>query len=197
MVGTPPLSVNDSANASASLSPGLEYGFMLAALSEFANQAGAAASATSGASYVPNQAPFDTIDLAQAMFDDIRSDGRLDGFARGVAISLGTVALDTQAYRHGLAVDIVRVAATRSESSLGIPYGNETGLPVAAVLPFATHYNDSTDAIFGEVPRLPLRAAAPASFRLLPSLPAAGCAVRSRSRVRCKTNSVLIHRPLQ
>lgn len=170
VVGTSPLAVSDSANASASLSPGLEYGFMLAALSEFANQAGAAASAASGASYVPNQAPFDMIDMAQAMFDDIRSDGCLDGVAHGVAISLGTIALDTQAYRHGLAVDIVRVAATRSESSLGIPYGNETGLPVAAVFPFATHYNDSTDAIFGEAPPVAL---AGGGLRIIPAAPVA------------------------
>ena len=168
VVGTSPLAVDDSANASASLSPGLEYGFLLAALSEFANQAGIAASAESGAPYVPNQPPFDAIDLSQAMFDDIRSDGRLDGFAGGLPVSLGTVALDTQAYRHGLAVDIVRMAGIRGESALGIPYGNETGLPVAAVLPFATHYNDSTDAIFGGAPPIALAGGGPIIIQSTP-----------------------------
>ncbi|MHB1951407.1 MAG: hypothetical protein ACYCQK_08030 [Acidiferrobacteraceae bacterium] len=158
VVATSPLAVNDTANQSASLSAGLEYGFMLAGFSELAEQIGAAASAANGNPYVPNEAPFDTIDLAQKMADDIRADGLLDGVAGATPVALGPVALDTRIYRHRLAADILDIAATQGESALGIPYGNETGLTVAEVLPFATAYNNSVDPVFGGAPTVSLTA---------------------------------------
>lgn len=139
IVRTRPLDVTDRTNASPYLSPGLQYGFMTAAISQWT----AEASATNGVA--THQAPFNSISFAQMMYDDIAADGLLDGLSvdsLGMPSRqhVGTVTIDASVYRHQIARDMLRFAATDY---------NRTSLIPTALVNVASAYNDFPNSIFG------------------------------------------------
>ena len=133
---TQPLDVADPLNADTQMTPGLSYGFVLAAVSEWTLEAGAQIPVSS-----PNGVPYDSMDWTQQLYDDIRLDGTLDGNGTAGAAHLGSTALTPVDDCHGVAVALVQVAALRGAGGVGGYYGNETGLPVSLVLPEAATVN--------------------------------------------------------
>ena len=151
IIATLPVDITNPANAAPGLTPGLQYAFTAAALSGWTDYAAAIDQATPGA------APFNAVSLAQCMQDDIAADGVLDGNGAGpggtlVPLSLGTFALDEDVYRHGLAVQMIRVAQSAH---------NRTSVTPAAVAAAAQAYNDSTSPIFGNRPVIPFAEGGP------------------------------------
>lgn len=101
-------------------------------------------------------------------FDDIRSDGVLDGRGSRGAQTLGTLALTTDTYRHELALALLRIAGAGA---------NRTGLTPDQLLRAANRWNDSSAAIFGNAATRPISSTAPTLTNLRP---AANTRVRGR-----------------
>ena len=109
VVQTAPLDITDPSNASPSLSPGLQYGFEIAALSNWTQSAALADNAAVGS------APYNSISLADLMHEDIAADGELDGkgldqYGDPASLHVGTFILNEDIYRHALAVNMIRAA---------------------------------------------------------------------------------------
>lgn len=159
VLATPPLDIADVQNADSVLSPGLKYGFVLAAISEWVWEQGSNAAAQAGLPYQPGADPFNSISFAQVLYEDVAADGVLDGeglAGSGHPLHLGAVPVSTEAYRHALALALVRTAFARGSSSTGVPTGNYSSLPPALLIPFAATINDSSDALFHGVVPTPL-----------------------------------------
>lgn len=134
---TTPKEITDPANASASLTPPLRYGFLAGAISDWTYTHAPAAA-------VPHQTPYTSIDFAQLLYDDIAADGLLDGVGTGGAsLSFGTTPLSVAVYRLAIGTSIVRIAANAN---------NKTGLDATKVMSFAQAYIANTDAFFNAVP---------------------------------------------
>jgi hypothetical protein len=137
---TTPKEIIDVANASASLTPELRYGFLAGAISLWTyNHTPSTAAA--------HLAPYTSIDFAQTLYQDISADGVLDGFGLDstgakAQLSFGTVPLSVDVYRLGIGTAIVQMAGNAN---------NKTRLTGAQVLSFASSYIASTDAIFNNV----------------------------------------------
>lgn len=135
-VATQPLDVADPMNADTQLTPGLTYGFLLAAISQWTQQAQPLAEPAG-----VTAAPFDSIDWSQQVYQDMRLDGTLNGQGTDGAAHLASTPLTGISDCHGLAVALVQLAATPGGGSSGSGTGNETGLPVQMLLPEAATYN--------------------------------------------------------
>ena len=137
---TTPKEVTDVANASAYLTPELQYGFLAGAISMWTyNNTPGTASA--------RQPPYTSIDFAQTLYQDISADGVLDGVGidstgAKAQLSFGTTPLSTDVYRMGIGANIVVMAGNPN---------NQTGLTGAQVLPFAKTYIANSDPIFNNV----------------------------------------------
>jgi hypothetical protein len=137
---TTPKEITDVANASASLTPELRYGFLAGAISLWTyNHTPSTAAA--------HLAPYTSIDFAQTLYQDISADGVLDGFGvdstgAKAQLSFGTTPLSPAVYRLGIGTAIVQMAANAN---------NKTGLTGAQVLSFADSYIASTDLMFNNV----------------------------------------------
>jgi hypothetical protein len=137
---TTPKEITDVANASATLTPELRYGFLAGAISLWTyNHTPSTASA--------HLAPYTSIDFAQTLYQDISADGVLDGFGvdstgAKAQLSFGTMPLSPAVYRLGIGTAIVQMAANAN---------NKTGLTGAQVLSFADSYIASTDPMFNNV----------------------------------------------
>jgi len=153
--GTAPLDVTDVANAG-SLTPGHEYGFFEAALSQWTADAGTQSNVAPHTLYTSSS-------LLTLAFDDLRSDGVLNGRGSGGAQRLGSVTLTTDTYRHELALAMLRF--TRSAT-------NRTGLTADQLLRAANRWNDSRAAIFGDAAVRPISSAAPTVTNLTPTVDA-------------------------
>jgi hypothetical protein len=130
---TRPVDVTDVANASASLTPSLQYGFLAAAISQWTLNA----SRTNGTA---DHSIHNSITFANLAYDDLLADGVLDGLGTAGPLSVGTIPLSADVYRHGLAVGALQfVQGSR----------NRTGLATTGVLTFVKTFNDSTNEIFG------------------------------------------------
>lgn len=166
-----PLNITNSANQSAGLNPGLQYGFFEAAISEWTNTEAIA----NGSTQV--NGPYTSIAFAQEMYDDVVSDGVLDGngltqYGPENPLSLGAVALGTDSYRHELAIGMIRIASVRptvtagSAGATNVTVGNATSIPATALTPVAQKYNNATDPLFNGANPLPFVPTTPLSLTL-------------------------------
>ena len=101
---------------------------------------------------VARTSPYTSIDFAQLLYQDISTDGLLDGIgldSAGAAapLSFGTTPLGVDVYRKGLGVSLVQMAAHPN---------NKTALGASQVLAFAQSYVANTDAMFHNVAPTPI-----------------------------------------
>lgn len=150
---TMPLDITNVANATGAVTAAHEYGFFEAALSQWTADAGARTGTTPHTVHTSSS-------LLTLAYDDIRSDGILDGRGSAGAQQLGSLALGTDSYRHELALALLRIA----RSSV-----NQTGLTADRLLRAANRWNDSTAAMFGDAAVRPISSAAPTLANLRPA----------------------------
>lgn len=157
-----PLDITDPGNATGGLSPGHEYGFHEAAVSQWTADAGTRNGTEPHATHT-------SISFAALGYDDIRADGVLDGRAGEATLRVGTIPLTTDVYRLELALALLRIARGSA---------NRTGLGADRLLPTANRWNESTVAMFGEAEVTPLSEIGPVLTELRP---AAGARVSGRA----------------
>lgn len=145
VLSTLPLDITDVANATPWLTAGHEYGFSLAAISGLT----LSACRTNG---VEDHGLYNSIGFIQRAYDDIRADGVLDGKAAQGALSMGVVPLTTRVYRHELAIQSLNMASNTV---------NRTNLTATQLVDTAMRLNDSTAAVFGSDPMVPLAEGGP------------------------------------
>lgn len=115
------------------------YGFFLAALSSFSQWAGQQNNVAAHTVYT-------TIGLSQVMYNDLRSDGVLDGRGFNKAgdammnLALGTVALNQDVYRIAVAQHLLAMSASAQ---------NKTGFGRAELRPVARGLATSSHPVFG------------------------------------------------
>jgi hypothetical protein len=141
---TMPVQITAQINGNSTLTPELRYGFLAGAISSWTYSHAPAAHA--------HVTPYTSIDFAQLIYQDISADGILDGKGFDgtgslVQLSFGPTPLNVDVYRFGIGAGMIQMAANAR---------NKSSLAVADVLPFATSYIASTDAMFNGV--------APAAF---------------------------------
>lgn len=95
---------------------------------------------------------YNSIKFAAAAYQDIASDGQLDGKDQGRIIAQGTVRLTPDVYRS----DIARNMLVMANSDV-----NVTGLTPTDILPMAQQYNQSNSALFAGAEIRPLEALSP------------------------------------
>lgn len=139
-----PKDITDIANASFNFTPELKYGFLAGAISTWTYT-----NSPANAKHAP---PYTSINFAQLMYDDISYDGLLDGIAFDTSnapyqIAFGTIPLNADVYRLGLAASLVQMASSPN---------NKTGLDGAAVMLYAKNHANGTDASFNGVQPKPL-----------------------------------------
>ncbi|MEJ2573638.1 MAG: hypothetical protein P8164_08655 [Gammaproteobacteria bacterium] len=134
-----PQDISAPAAGAAKLSVPYTYGFFLAALSSFAEW-------VNGQNNVPAHTVYTSLSLCQVMYNDIRSDGVLDGRGLNKAgdaimdLALGTVALNQDVYRIAIAQHLLAVSAGAQ---------NKTGLGRNDLLDVARSFSTSTSPLFG------------------------------------------------
>lgn len=153
---TIPREITNAANASASLTPELQYGFLSGGISMWAYN------------NPPSLAlrlvkPYVSIKLVQLMYQDVVADGFLDGVGKdagGVAMNLsfGTKLLGVDVYRTGFASSVLKIADN---------VNNKTGLNSSKVLSFAQAYSVNTDPMWAGVP--PVQVSTPTVALLTPT----------------------------
>lgn len=148
-----PLDITDTANATGGLTPGHEYGFFQAAVSQWTAEAGARNGTAAHTTYT--SASFTALG-----YDDIRTDGVLDGRAGDTPLSVGTIPLSTDTYRLELALALLRAARSAA---------NRTSLGAERLLPAANRWNESTVAMFGNAQVTPLSSLGPLLSNLQPA----------------------------
>ena len=153
-----PHNISDPNDATTQLTAPYTYGFLLAAISSFTlqvNQKNGALAHT----------PYTSMDLGQIMYNDILSDGVLDGRGSNKAASaqmdlaLGTVPLNQDVYRVALAQHLL--AVTNSSQ-------NKTGLSVSDLSDVAHKLSTDTDTLFGALQPANTAAFAPVIVPVLP-----------------------------
>jgi hypothetical protein len=140
-----PLEVVDKSNATPVVTDQHLYGFATASISQL----------TAWISEQNNDdihKEYNSIKLAAAAYQDIASDGQLDGKDQGRIIAQGTVRLTSDVYRS----DIARNMLVMANSAV-----NVTGLTPTDILPMAEQYNQSNAALFAGAEIVPLEAFAP------------------------------------
>ncbi len=150
IIHTTPLEVTDINNASANPTPGLEYGFLAAGISQWVLDH------TPSGVPTPLQQPYTSIKFDQLMHDDVAADGLLDGEGldpNGVKIGLsfGTTALSPTVYRQGIGVSVLEFAAGSNPAD---STSNKTGLTPGnspSFLTWAEAYAANTDKMFDGV----------------------------------------------
>ena len=131
-----PHNITDPNGATTQLTAPYTYGFLLAALSSFAQQ-------VSQQNDASEHTPYTSLYLAQVMYNDIVSDGMLDGRGYNKAadammdLALGNVALNQDVYRVALAQHLLAVSDSPQ---------NKTGLSRSELSDLA--HRLSTNALF-------------------------------------------------
>lgn len=146
IIKTLPLEITDPANASSTLTPGLQYGFLAGGISMWASKN---YPATEPSAFIK---PYISIKFVQLMYQDIIADGLLDGHGfdsngTAIQISFGNVPLSPTVYRQGLGVSMLQMADNTN---------NKTGLNSSKVLSYAQAFAGSTDAMFAGVTPQPI-----------------------------------------
>ncbi|MHB8254185.1 MAG: carboxypeptidase-like regulatory domain-containing protein [Acidiferrobacter sp.] len=136
---TEPVLLNQVASGQA-FNSSLRYGLVLAALSQWAAAQGSQT----------------TADLTSIWVADLQNDGLLNGQGANGTLQLGKLPLSVAAYRQGVALAIVQVAAAQApQTAAALPGPNAT-----AITAYARSIADASSALFG--------AAAPPSFASTP-----------------------------
>jgi len=161
IIHTMPLEITDINNASASPTPGIEYGFLAAAISEWVSNA-----APSGAAVLTQ--PYTSIKFDQLMHADIAADGLLDGEGLDptgvkIALSFGTTPLSPTVYRQGIGVSLLEIASSGINKT-GVTPSNSVSL-----LTYAEAYAADADKMFDGVP--PVGITTPSIAIIAPSSP--------------------------
>lgn len=146
---TTPLEITDVANASAAMTPGLQYGFLAGGISMWASQHQPAGLPANSAAIIQ---PYTSIKLANTLYQDIVADGLLDGRGKDtsgspVSLSFGNTLLGVDVYRRQFAVSMMQMANHSN---------NKTGLDASRVLTFAKIYASNTDPMFNAVTPVPI-----------------------------------------
>lgn len=134
-----PRNISAAGGTTDQLSAPYSYGFFLAALSSFTQWA-------SQQNNVPAHTVYTSVSLAQVMYNDIRSDGLLDGRGRNKAgdgttnLALGNVALNQDVYRIAVAQHLLAISAGPQ---------NKTGLTRSDLRDEARSLATSAHAVFG------------------------------------------------
>ncbi len=148
---TVPLNITDLKNARMSLTAGLKYGFLAAAISSWT----AEASVLNGANV---HLIWNSISLSQVMYRDISEDGLLDGKGINpnsgtiVDLGFGLVPLDANTYRVEFARHLMKMAGSEE---------NKTGIGFSEVLLEADRLAGMTHQIFNGLPTVPLDTTGP------------------------------------
>lgn len=137
--GVLPRNISANSDTVHQLNAPLSYGFFLAALSSFTKW-------SSQQNNLPVHTVYTSMSLAQVMYNDIRSDGLLDG--RGLnktgdgmtSLALGNVALNQDVYRIALAQHMLAISSTPQ---------NKTGLTRSDLRDKARGLATSAHAVFG------------------------------------------------
>ena len=137
-----PHNITDPNAATSKLTAPYTYGFLLAALSSYTQQISQQNSA-------PVHTTFTSMSLAQVMYNDVVSDGVLDG--RGLNktgdtmmdLAMGTVALNQDVYRLAIAQHLLAISDSPQ---------NKTGLDHNVLLDLASTFSTNTDGLFGAQP---------------------------------------------
>jgi len=137
-----PYNITNPNGATSQLTAPYTYGFLLAALSSFTEQ-------VSQQNNVSVHTAYTSLSLAQVMYNDIVSDGVLNG--RGLNktgntmmdLAMGTVALNQDVYRLAIAQHLLAVSDSPQ---------NKTGLGHSALLNLAQTLSNNTNALFGSQP---------------------------------------------
>ena len=140
-----PLEITDRSNATPVVTDEHLYGFATASISQL----------TAWISEQNNDDPhkeYNSIKFAAAAYQDIASDGQLDGKDQGRIIAQGVVRLTPDIYRS----DIARNMLVMANSNV-----NVTGLSPLDILPMAQYYNQSNAAMFAGAEIQPLDGTAP------------------------------------
>lgn len=118
------------------MSPGVRYGFMTAAISQWTEWA----SRQNGAEQPHGL--FTSLFFAQRAYEDIQWDGELNGQKEGGPIAFRNVAVDGGVYRNGIALNMLAMASSPR---------NATGFDASAVRGLAEAYNNSNvgEGLFG------------------------------------------------
>lgn len=158
------------------LTPGHEYGFFCAAISQW----------TADASVRNATVPHTThtsVSFSRLAVDDVSADGILDGKgAGGAVLNVGSVPLETNIYRNQIALSLLKI----SDSAV-----NKTGLTRTQLLPAANRWNASTAAIFGTAPVVPINTAGPALSNLSPPAGSALSGIFTASATAADPNDVI------
>jgi len=143
IVSVTPKNIRDPSNNSGSLSTGVAYGFMNAAVSSY-TEAASRAAAINGETNL--RLGIHSLKFAKLAFEDIKDDGILDGSgknAQGIIESLylgASVLITANDYRNSLAVHMLDLVERRQI--------NKTGMTGADITLLAKAVNDSTVSIF-------------------------------------------------
>lgn len=133
-----PLDITNGVNTSPSLNNGLLYGFYSAGISQWSLDA----SRLHGVS--DNEAPYNSISFAQMMYRDILNDGMLNGVAfdrSGVPenLNVGTIIVDANTYRHGIAKGIMDITNS---------VRNVSNVTREDLLVLVNQFNNNSDPMF-------------------------------------------------
>lgn len=137
-----PHNITDSTSTTTVLTPPYTYGFLLAAISSFTQQ-------ISQLNSVPSHTVYTSVTLAQNMYNDIVSDGLLDGRGRNktgdamMDLAMGIKTLNQDVYRLALAQHLLAISASPQ---------NKTGLGQTALHSLAHTLSTSADVLFGAAP---------------------------------------------
>lgn len=145
--GVTPLEINKKSSATPVVTDQHLYGFATASISQLTKWI----SLQNGDENDIHET-YNSIKFAAAAYQDISSDGQLDGKDQGRIIAQGTVQLTPEVYRG----DIARNMLVMANSEV-----NVTGLTPTDILPMAVQYNQSNAALFAGAEIVPLEAFAP------------------------------------
>lgn len=144
---TKPVDITLATSLSSVVNDGLIYGMHSGGVSQFTYNI--------GQTVVPMdtvQATWNSIHFATMAYDDISTDGVLNGVGRAGALSFGNAVINADTYRYTLAKAMFQIADSAN---------NKTGLNSAAIFAAAQTFNNSTDAMFGGMPVIPIALAPP------------------------------------
>ena len=131
---TEPVLPSGGGGSGQTLSAGLRYGLVLAALAHWAHANASRAQTLTG-----------------LMAADVAYDGLLNGAGSGGTLALGSLSLSADAYRQGLADALLQVAAAAPPGSVD----SLSGPNAPALLAYARTLAESTSPLFGTLPPAP------------------------------------------
>jgi len=131
IIGSYPVDISDVSNATTIPNDNYEYGFLLAGISKWTDDAAHINGAT-------NQAVYNSLLLADRMANDIYLDGVLDG-----DYAFGAVSLGPAVYRNGFAYGILDVVQSED---------NVTSLDENDILDFMVDVAENGDTVYGSEP---------------------------------------------